>query len=81
MDSNLAEYADASKAARRYVLRRSKTNATLKVRLPLSVGCRDRTDGKISIQFAFWLKHIRGEKHEELPLFRKGEIFPSVSGI
>lgn len=29
---NLAEYADAGKVTRRYLLRQSKTNATLKVR-------------------------------------------------
>lgn len=30
---NLAEYADAGSVTRRYLLRESKTNATLKVRL------------------------------------------------
>lgn len=63
---------------RRYLLRQSKINATLKVR-----NIND-TDSNVNLtipQLTVELEHIGGEKHYKPPPLRKGEILASVTGF
>lgn len=74
---NLAEYAAVGPVTRRYLLRESKTNATLKVSPERDISEARLTDGQLTID----VQHVGGEKNFTPPPLRKGEIMASVTGL
>lgn len=75
---NLAEYAAVGPVTRRYLLRESKTNATLKV----SSERHDLFEYILTVgQLTIDVQYAGGEKNFTPPPLRKGEIMASVTGL
>lgn len=77
---NLAEYADKDAVTRRYLLRESKTNATLQVPLAICQYSSDSVNILIP-QLTIELQHIGGEKQYNAPPLQKGEVMAEVATL
>ena len=78
---NLAEYVGQGSVERRYLLRESKTHATLKVMFSPLLFSQNKRKLIFASQLTIELEHIGGETQYIPPPLPKGEILTGIAGF